>query len=173
MDEKELIETIKRKLNFIRMSYDSLTPSQQQYILKIEQEVSISMKNMKLFLEKLKDQNFTIASLSKKVAISRKTIYNNDFLKNYIELSIKEQEDINPYVIISDVKKQNYNLQEIVDPMVLKDITQERLRKEIDELLVESQRLKQEYQIIYEENILLKKELQEYKKQNDKFKVIK
>lgn len=173
MDENELIANIGRKTDIIGIELKSLSKSQKDYLYKIENVLIQSTNNINAMLNNLQNELVSIVSLCKKAGISRKTIYNNEFLKIYIDFSIKEQGLLHPHNQIHELKDQILEKQETINKMILRDITQERLKKELEDLHDENKRLRNENQLLSEDIQNLRKQNQEYKRQSEKNKVIK
>lgn len=146
MEEKEILDLIKTKLTNINYDYSILTPSQIKQLIKIETEVSKRISMQKDYLNNLKDIKINISSISNTVGIARKTIYNNDILKEYIEYSSELYENNFPNSDTSTLKEKLSEYKNIIDEMVKRDILLEDLKNEID---------------------ILQKELLLYKEKND------
>ncbi|MCI6693370.1 MAG: hypothetical protein MR510_12965 [Clostridium sp.] len=91
-----IVEQVKNKLNKYDLPlYDELDIKTQQRLCMLEESINILIINLKKSIDdaKLSMPNITNIIKYDKVDISRKTIYNQDILKKYIELTINDLPD--------------------------------------------------------------------------------
>ena len=87
---KQRINNILVKIN---KDFDSVSTRTQNELLKIDETIQ---KMSKIYIDHkkgLKDSAITISNVSKKSHIARRTFYNNDILKFYVEESAKMLSD--------------------------------------------------------------------------------
>ncbi|HEY5587754.1 MAG TPA: hypothetical protein VIK86_02225 [Candidatus Paceibacterota bacterium] len=138
----EIIEIINQKLESMGEDYGSLKPFMQEYLTNIEGLISEKTKIQERAIETLKNNTFSISSISKELGCARTTLYNhNQFLKRYIESSETIFNKSNPYVAYDNLKVSNGKLQEQISLMEDRDIVTEILKQEnaeINKMLKES-----------------------------------
>lgn len=154
----KIVKEIKNKLDKYELaSYDELEIKTQQRLLMIEQAISTLTINLKKSINSAKESmpNITNIIKSDQVNISRKTIYNQQILKKYIELSINDLPDyFNEKKVkslenrLDDLNKLYYKVIDNIIDDYNKDKQIEELKKNINMLTEENNRLSQ---YIYEQ----------------------
>ena len=154
----KIVKEIKNKLDKYELaSYDELEIKTQQRLLMIEQAISTLTINLKKSINSAKESmpNITNIIKSDQVNISRKTIYNQQILKKYIELSINDLPDyFNEKKVkslenrLDDLNKLYYKVIDNIIDDYNKDKQIEELKKNINMLTEENNRLRQ---YIYEQ----------------------
>lgn len=154
----KIVKEIKNKLDKYELaSYDELEIKTQQRLLMIEQAISTLIINLKKSINSAKESmpNITNIIKSDQVNISRKTIYNQQILKKYIELSINDLPDyFNEKKVkslenrLDDLNKLYYKVIDNIIDDYNKDKQIEELKKNINMLTEENNRLSQ---YIYEQ----------------------
>lgn len=154
----KIVKEIKNKLDKYELaSYDELEIKTQQRLLMIEQAISTLTINLKKSINSAKESmpNITNIIKSDQVNISRKTIYNQQILKKYIELSINDLPDYFNEKKVRSLENRLDELNElyykVIDNIIddyNKDNQIEELKKNINMLTEENNRLRQ---YIYEQ----------------------
>ena len=90
----------------------------------------------------MKNNNINISIVSSESGISRKTFYNNELLKMYVEYYATDTEEKNvPESEFEKIKLKNEELTKQIHGLVLRDIETENLRHKILELNKEIENL--------------------------------
>ena len=84
--------------------------------------------------ESLKKNKLSLNVLAARTKIARQTIYNNDVLKVYVELTIKEFESVDLIAIEYRQKEEIRSLNDIIATMVVRDCAIEEQAIEIEQL---------------------------------------
>lgn len=164
MDENEVLEFIMERLLNIGYDYESLTTAQKKHLLRIESEIARRLIEQRQALDAIKDNKINIASITSAVSITRKTAYNNDVLRNYIEYAGKLYDARYPTTGLSELKRQLTESKDIIDKMVRRDANTERLKSEIAELQKEVTSYKEQVSRLTEDNINLTIQVRNYEK---------
>ena len=90
----ELEESLSRKLLLLNMNLEGLDPKDKEYLLSIERVVLENYAVAKDLRDSLKKNKLSLNVLATRTKIARQTFYNNDVLKVYVELTIKEFESV-------------------------------------------------------------------------------
>ena len=130
-------EKIKRLNEFLRIhktSCDDLSKSKVQQLLKADDAIQIRLSQIKHAEEFLKQPNINILNIASDTNISRKTFYNNELLRLYVEhcaakvcdfrTESKEQKD--------ELQNKVADLESQVRKFLIRDIETENLRKELE-----------------------------------------
>ena len=104
------------------------------------------------------------ASIANAVGITRKTIYNNDVLKDYIESAGKEYDSSYPTNGLANIREQLNESKEIINKMVRRDVDIENMKAEINMLHKEIQDYKSQVKSLFEENASLAGKLKDAEK---------
>lgn len=127
-------EIIKNKFNEMGLVTNNLTQKQFEYLIKIENLISIQMREQERLLEQMKKLGFSLKSISENVKISYQTFYNNPILKTYVEYSISEFSSKNPYRKIDIMKDTINNLENKCTKMEYRDLGIELMKNEMGQL---------------------------------------
>ena len=130
----ELEESLSRKLLLLNMNLEGLDPKDKEYLLSIERVVLENYAVAKDLRESLKKNKLSLNVLATRTKIARQTFYNNDVLKVYVELTIKEFESVDLIAIEYRQKEEIRSLNEIITAMVVRDCTIEEQAIEIEQL---------------------------------------
>lgn len=168
MDEEKLAR-IESFLSQNNSSIDTLSKSRLNQLDKVDSAIQARLNEINKAREILKSTTINVSNISTDTGISRKTFYNNDLLKLYVEHYTIENDD--KKVLESDfskIKEMNDILTKQVNDFILRDIDTENLRHENDELNREIINLKNrnaslesEYKKIQKELSILKRQLVE------------
>ena len=116
--------------------------------------------------EILRSTGVNISIISTETGISRKTFYNNELLKAYVESYAPSDEDkVASASDLDKLKSKNYELAKQINGFVLKDIETENLRHEIKELNREIQNLQSRNESLEHQFEEVQMELAEAKRQ--------
>lgn len=131
MDKFEGI--IANKLKELEIDYYSLKPFIQEYLIKIEEIIFQKEKNRDEAINILKNNKFSVASISKDLNCSRTTLYNHGaILKKYIELSEIKFIENNPFELFEKLKTENLLLENQLKQMIERDVNNEIWANELD-----------------------------------------
>lgn len=130
----KLEESLSRKLLLLNMNLEGLDPKDKEYLLSIERVVLENYAVAKDLRESLKKNKLSLNVLATRTKIARQTFYNNDVLKVYVELTIKEFESVDLIAIEYRQKEEIRSLNEIITAMVVRDCTIEEQAIEIEQL---------------------------------------
>ncbi|GMQ65144.1 HTH domain-containing protein [Vallitalea maricola] len=131
----EINEIIKQKLVEMGEDYESLKPFMKGYLKKAETIITNKTIIQTESLNLIKNNSFSISSISKELGCSRTTLYNhNQLLKRYIEFSKIIFSRSNPFIAYESLKASKAKLQEQINLMEYRDITIEILKQEKSEL---------------------------------------
>lgn len=132
----ENYEIIKQKLETIGEDPIFLKPFMMDYIIKIENIISIMTQAQKDAIKELKSNNLSASYIANELNISRTTLYNhNQLLKRYIDHSERLFSEDNPFIAYENLKVDKGNLQEQISLMQDRDISIEILKYEKSELI--------------------------------------
>lgn len=121
------------KLKELEIDYYSLKTFIREHLIKIEEIISQKEKNRDEAINILKNNKFSVASISKDLNCSRTTLYNHGaILKKYIELSEIKFMENNPFRLFEELKTENLLLENQLKQMVERDVTNEILANEVD-----------------------------------------
>lgn len=131
----DLEEIIREKLLQLDEDYDSLKPSLQKWLFKVESEIQCLNAQQDKALESFKNTDYSIKGISERISSSRTTMYNHgQLLKRYIELSAKKATDKNPYCLISQLREEKATLNRQLIQMMNRDISVQLLMEENSQL---------------------------------------
>lgn len=145
--DEVLKKVINAKLSSFHMdTLDKLHNKTITRLLETEFFIQYSHKCVSQSMEEIKDKIVSKSNLDKSSIITccKKTFYNDNVLKEYIEKSIEIEEDYFNTKVLKNTQK-NYNkLQALYDKLYLKVINKQNLKAKIKEL-------EQEIEDLYEE----------------------
>lgn len=130
----ELEESLSRKLLLLNMNVEGLDPKDKEYLLSIERVVLENYAVAKELRESLKKNKLSLNVLAARTKIARQTFYNNDVLKVYVELTIKEFESVDLIAIEYRQKEEIRSLNDIITTMIVRDCAIEEQAIEIQQL---------------------------------------
>lgn len=141
MDEQKLAR-INAFLKKSGLSVESLSKSRLAQFEKVDAAIQSRIVELEKAKEILKSTGINISVISTDTGISRKTFYNNELLKAYVEsYAISDEEKTASISDLDKMKSKNDELTKQINGFVLKDIETENLRHEIKELNREIQNL--------------------------------
>lgn len=172
MDEQKVNDRIKNFILQQGINIDIISKSKLKQLEKIDIAIQRRTEILDKAKKDIKENKINISSIADETGISRKTFYNNELLKTYVEYYITNEEYDN------NLKKENDNLKEEFDKLVdkynkeveqinlliMKDINFENLKYENEEILKENNMLKERSIILEEELEKTKRELFEIRK---------
>lgn len=132
--ETEKIKRIDSFLSNHKTSYDRLPKNQAQQLLIVDDVVQAKVKHINEAKDFLRKNHFNITDVAEESNISRRTFYNNEFLRLYVEyydslfanISIDNKEECNL------LKEQIEQLEEKNRKLLLRDILFENLAHELE-----------------------------------------
>lgn len=165
MDEQAL-KRIGDFLNEKGLCLDSLSKSKLTQLEKIDRAIQSRLSSINSAKETLKTTSVNISVISVDTGISRKTFYNNDLLKAFVErYTTYEDERTASALELERIKSKYDALQKQVNKFVLRDIETENLRHKNSELNREIQHLQERNASLEQQYEKTQKELSEANKQ--------
>lgn len=161
MDKLE--QNIINKLQELKFDYNSLKPTVQGYLKKIEELIITEIEKQQSSIEILKRNKVNISSIAEELGLSRTTFYNNSVLKAYIEYSEMSLDESNPIKFTNELKASKSVLQAQVNKMIVRDINSEILINENKELKNSIKEKNKEIKRLQNRNAELSVELQKIK----------
>ena len=165
MDER--LNRIQAFLKKNNTSIEALTKGRIAQFEKVDDAIQAKLQAITQAQETLKATSINVSVISTDTGISRKTFYNNDLLRQYVESYATIEATGN--VASTDynrVKEKNDTLVEQVQALVLKDIDNENLRhentklqREIINLTKHVKNIEEQYECIQKENAELQRKL--------------
>ena len=131
---------IKRIEDFLKaqgLDIGSVPKQRIKQLLKIDEAVQKRLTAISEAHQTLKDNSISIASIATASGITRKTFYNNDILKQYVESFTSVDGEPGKLVKASEIDSMKKRLNEQADDiakMVARDVDIESVRHEADEL---------------------------------------
>jgi hypothetical protein len=115
-----LIEKIiKEKLEKYNLpSFDNISQKSMERLINVERCIQNKIEVQLDMVKKLKETKITKVSLGKEVSIARKTLYNDEILRIYIDRSIEEEKDIFNVIKIEKLEKQIEELTKRYDDVI-------------------------------------------------------
>lgn len=135
----QLMENIKEKIEKrLDINFEGLNTKQKERLILIESLLSESREKQELILQELKNSKLNKVNISEKLKISRKTLYNDDIAKEYIDVFLKEQEErlrLGKNKIDKEILEKDYETLKIQHDKLLCNIIDLALIKEENEYL--------------------------------------
>ena len=133
--DQEKIERLNSFLYQHSQSIDSIPKSRLNQLDKIDDAIQAKLKSIESAKAILKGNNINVSIISNETNISRKTFYNNDLLRLYVEKYETDGNESSSFEKeITNLKEKNNELSYQVKCFLLRDIETENLKNEIDEL---------------------------------------
>ena len=123
------------------MSLESLPKARQAQLLKVDKAVQERLRKLSEADEVLRTCAVNVSAISADTCISRKTFYNNELLRLYVEQFASDPDDRGSCQESSRLKERNDQLAEQVQAFLLRDIETENLRHENMKLTAEIKNL--------------------------------
>lgn len=115
--------------------YDSLKPNTKRYLDEIDKIVAKRKEIVNASVSNLKNTSLTVSAIAEMLNCSRTTLYNKQkFLVRYIEKSIAEAEENNPFTLIDELENNLCDLRLQISAMMKRDVNEEIMRHEIEML---------------------------------------
>ncbi|QEH70030.1 hypothetical protein [Cellulosilyticum sp. WCF-2] len=149
----KIISLVSEKLKAYNMqALDELDDKTIKRLCSIEEYILDIRSELDMFCNKIKDRRPTISSItnSDKVGITRKTIYNNPILKEYIQASIDALPDYFNEKKYKKLKEDYDELEELKNKVIDSIIDKYNTEEEINEMLDTIKMLKHEIKILNE-----------------------
>ena len=147
-------EIIAQKLEKIGESYDVLKPYMLKHLENIESLIQSKQNERNNALRTIKESTLTLSSISKELNMSRTTLYNHEqLLKRYIDYSIEESDNSDPYNIIANLKEEKSQLQSQIELMMKRDLDIELIKLENKQLKKELQEKNKELENMHKKII--------------------
>ena len=135
MGENNTTDIVISNLKTIGINYEDLKADTKNWLENIEQVIQDKLKEINNCLTTLKDVSFDISAIAKDLHTSRQNLYSSrkGILKQYIEISTKDV-PLTPFQQIDKFREDKSNLQEEIELLMIKDVKNELLLKQVDEL---------------------------------------
>lgn len=136
MDDSQM-KRIEAFLKFHGLDTGSVPKQRIKQLQKIDEAVQRRLTAISEAQQMLKDNSISIASIATDSGITRKTFYNNEILKQYVESFTSVDGEPGRLVKASEIDSMKKRLDEQADDiakMVARDIDVETVRHEADEL---------------------------------------
>lgn len=136
MDEQKL-NTLQTFLMAHGSSLEALPKARANQLSMVYDAVEIRRKRLETAKSSIKDSAITVLSIASDTGISRKTFYNNELLKLYVEESASAVEPVRPSDISKETasyKEQIKILEEQIRLMSIRDVEYLNLEHKIAEL---------------------------------------
>lgn len=154
------------KLEELGIDYGNLKPFLINYLIKIEQIVIEKGKIQYEANKLLKNNDISVACVSKQLNCSRTTFYNHGaVLKKYIKLSEKKLKENNPFEIYEELRNHKLIIENQLKKMVERDVNNEILSNEIDLYLNTIKEKNSQIELLQQRNLELSKENRKLKKE--------
>lgn len=168
MDEQK-IARIDAFLKLNGSSVESLSKSRLAQFEKVDDAIQTRLVEIEKAKETLKSIGINVSVIATDTGISRKTFYNNELLKEFVEsystIDVEKSVSAVSASELEKIKTKNNELQKQINGFVLKDIETENLRHEIKELNREIQNIQERNESLESQYEELQAELSEAKKQ--------
>ncbi|WP_342540399.1 hypothetical protein MHI39_24115 [Heyndrickxia sp. FSL K6-6286] len=146
----ELVDTITLTLEKMNIQTELVEPKNWEHIKKIEAVLTEAFTVQEEFKNSVKNTRPSINSTASKAKIARQTIYNNELLKNYIEIRIREYNEFDPFKKNEKLKERITELENKVNLMSERDVGLELMRRKITLLESDLKNIKKENKELHE-----------------------
>lgn len=156
-------ETLKRLETFLNehdQTPDTLPPSRLDQLEKTDAVIQARLAKIGEAKETLKNCSINVSVIASDSGISRKTFYNNDLLRLYVERYARDPETAASTEEFQRLKTQTVQLRKQVDSFLIRDIETENLRHENMRLTAEISNLQTRNKNLEEQYSVLAKEAQ-------------
>ena len=170
MAEHNTTDIVICNLKTIGINYDDLKVDTQVWLEDIEQVIQNKLEQINNCLETLKDISFDISAIAKALHTSRQNLYSSrkGILKQYIEIATKDI-PLTPFQMIDKLREEKSDLQEEIELLMIKDVKNELLLKQVDELRLALKTANERNDSNIETIIKLENEIIELKKKQTHF----
>ena len=164
MGEHNTTDIVISNLKTIGINYDDLKVDTQVWLEDIEQVIQNKFEQINNCLETLKDISFDISAIAKDLHTSRQNLYSSrkGILKQYIEIATKDI-PLTPFQMIDKLREEKSDLQEEIELLMIKDVKNELLLKQVDELKLALKTANERYDSNTETIMRLENEIMELK----------
>ena len=136
------------------LSADTITRGRMSQMEKADDAIQKRLKEAADAKEKLKSSEINVSAIAQDTGISRKTFYNNELLRLYVESYAAAEIDSGiPASDYERLKSMNNELRAQIQAFILRDIDSEnlrhenmKLRQEIATLTIRTQNLERQYE---------------------------
>ena len=157
IDDKTLIVNISEKLKTFDMPhYDTLTKKTQEKLLEVESFINKSEYIISNSLDTIKQFSLNKSNIAKNTSFSRRTLYNDKVLVEYIEKCSKMESDYSNTSELKNLKIKYNELKELYDNILYSII-------DIQDLKLSSKKLNEElfdmeHQVISLQKLIIEKD---------------
>ena len=140
--ENERLDIINRFLSQYGLSFDTISKSRMEQFEKVDYAIQDRLNEINHAKEILRRKTINVTTISNDTGIARKTFYNNDLLRLYVESFSTESDNKMTAVANLERLKEKYDEAERqIKLFLLRDIDIENLRNENTKLQAEIQNL--------------------------------
>ncbi|TQS71907.1 hypothetical protein DX933_15130 [Ornithinibacillus gellani] len=164
----KLDENIILTLEKMKVSIELIEPKVKEYLNKVEKTISEKFSLQEEIMTQMKKNRPSINNIATESKIARQTIYNNEVLKNYIEIRIDQYNQDDPVKRNEKLSEKISELESIIKKMMERDVSVELMRRKVSLVENELKLLKRENVELHERynNLKHKKDVNENIKSN-------
>lgn len=164
----KLDENIILTLEKMKVSIELIEPKVKEYLNKVEKIISEKFSLQEEIKTQMKKNRPSINNIATESKIARQTIYNNEVLKNYIEIRIDQYNQDDPVKRNEKLSEKISELESIIKKMMERDVSVELMRRKVSLVENELKLLKRENTELHERynNLKHKKDVNENIKSN-------
>jgi hypothetical protein len=140
----KLNENISLTLEKINVSIELIEPKVREHLYKIETTISEKFTMQEDIINQLKKSRPSINNIATESKIARQTIYNNELLKDYIEIRIETYNSIDPLKKNEKLLQRISELDSKIKKMMERDVQIEIMRRKVSLIENELKLLKKE-----------------------------
>src|SRR5699024_439020 len=164
----KLDENIILTLEKMKVSIELIEPKVKEYLNKVEKTISERFSLQEEIKTQMKKNRPSINNIATESKIARQTIYNNEVLKNYIEIRIDQYNQDDPVKRNEKLTEKISEIDSIIKKMMERDVSIELMRRKVSLVENELKLLKRENAELHERynNLKHKKDVNENNKSN-------
>ncbi len=137
------MSTLTKNLTKIHISEESLSKRELDTLTKIQELYDVYVKTNDNLKKQIQDNKFNKNLISDKGICSRQTLYKNEVIANYVELLLKQADDISEVNDLKYVAREKYNeIKEENSKLVVAAVKNTIIKTEIERLTLENKRLR-------------------------------
>lgn len=158
--DAETLKRIEMFLNEQDKTIETISRSRLEQLQKTDAAIQARLLKIRGAREILKTCSINVSVIAADSGISRKTFYNNDLLRLYVEKYARDPEESASASELQRLKAKTEQYREQVDAFLIRDIETENLRHENMKLTVEIANLQSRNKNLEEHYSALMKEMQ-------------
>jgi hypothetical protein len=146
----KLNENINITLEKMNVSNELIEPKVKEHLYKIETTISEKLSMQEDVINQLKKSRPSINNIATESKIARQTIYNNELLKDYIEIRIEKYNQNDPIKRNEKLSERISELETTIKKMMERDVNIELMRRKVSLVENELKLLKRENRELHE-----------------------